>query len=58
MTSCPQANPCALETLVNEAGGIICGRACILAEGEAANRSDLVYLEKLPLFDAAGNPLD
>ena len=48
----------ALETLVNEAGGIICGRACILAEGEAANRSDLVYLEKLPLFDAAGNPLD
>lgn len=30
----------------------------ILAEGEAANRSDLVYLEKLPLFDAAGNPLD
>ena len=48
----------ALETLVNEAGGIICGRACILAEGEAADRSDLVYLEKLPLFDAAGNPLD
>ena len=48
----------ALETLVNEARGIICGRACILAEGEAADRSDLVYLEKLPLFDAAGNPLD
>ena len=29
----------ALETLVNEAGGIICGRACILAEGEARRSS-------------------
>ena len=44
----------ALETLVNEAGGIICGRMCILAEGDAQNRDDLVYLEKLPLFTADG----
>ena len=40
----------ALETLVESAGGIICGRAAILAEGDAADRDDLVYLEKLPLF--------
>lgn len=40
----------ALEKLVEAAGGIICGRAAILAEGDAADREDLVYLEKLPLF--------
>ena len=47
----------AIETLVNEAGGIICGRMAILAEGDAQQRPDLIYLEKLPLFDAAGNPI-
>lgn len=40
----------ALEELVKEAGGIVCGKACILAEGDAADREDIVYLEKLPLF--------
>lgn len=45
----------ALEQLVHDAGGIICGRAAILAEGEAASRDDLVYLEKLPLFNADGS---
>lgn len=40
----------ALEKLVESAGGIICGRAAILAEGDAAERDDLIYLEKLPLF--------
>ncbi len=44
----------AIETLVNEAGGNICGRMCILAEGDAQNRPDLIYLEKLPLFTADG----
>ncbi len=47
----------ALEKLVNEAGGVICGRACILAEGEAAKRDDIVYLAPLPLFDKEGNPI-
>lgn len=47
----------AIEQLVNEAGGIICGRMTILAEGDAQNRKDLVYLEKLPLFDAQGNAI-
>ena len=44
----------ALEQLVREAGGVICGRMAILAEGDAQEREDLVYLEKLPLFTADG----
>lgn len=48
----------ALEKLVNEAGGVICGRMAILAEGDAAKRDDIIYLEKLPLFDKEGNPID
>ncbi len=47
----------ALEELVAAAGGIVVGRATILAEGKAADRDDIVYLEKLPLFDREGNPL-
>ncbi|MBE6689692.1 MAG: adenine phosphoribosyltransferase [Ruminococcaceae bacterium] len=47
----------AIEELVHEAGGIVCGRMAILAEGDATERPDLIYLEKLPLFDAEGNPL-
>lgn len=47
----------ALEKLVTEAGGSICGRMAILAEGDAQNRNDIIYLEKLPLFDCDGNPL-
>ena len=44
----------ALETLVKEAGGIIAGRMAILAEGEAQDRDDLIYLEKLPVFNKDG----
>ncbi len=40
----------AVEKLVTEAGGIVCGRAAILAEGDAAKRDDIVFLEELPLF--------
>ena len=43
---------------VEAAGGIVCGRATILAEGDAANRDDLVYLERLPLFKKDGTPLN
>ena len=46
---------CALEHLVTKAGGIICGKMTILAEGDAQERDDLIYLEKLPLFDHDGN---
>ena len=45
----------ALEHLVNEVGGNICGKMTVLAEGEAADRDDIIYLEKLPLFDKEGN---
>ena len=44
----------ALEELVNKAGGQIVGRMAILAEGDAQKRDDLIYLEKLPLFNAKG----
>ena len=44
----------ALEALVNQAGGEIVGRMAILAEGEAQARTDLIYLEKLPVFNAKG----
>ena len=44
----------ALEALVEKAGGIICGRMAILAEGDAQERPDLIYLEKLPLFKPDG----
>ena len=47
----------ALEHLVTQAGGEICGRMTILAEGDAAKRDDLIYLEKLPLFDKNGKEL-
>ena len=47
----------AIEALVEKAGGIICGRMAILAEGDAQDREDLIYLEKLPLFDADGKEI-
>ena len=47
----------AVETLVKEAGGNVVGRMAILAEGAAADRDDIIFLEKLPLFDKDGNPM-
>ena len=44
----------ALEKLVEAAGGNICGRMAILAEGDAQTRDDIIYLEKLPVFHADG----
>ena len=44
----------ALEALVEKAGGQIVGRMAILAEGDAQDRPDLIYLEKLPLFNPDG----
>ena len=40
----------AMEDLVKQFGGNIVGRACVLAEGDAADRKDIIYLEPLPLF--------
>ena len=45
----------ALEVL--RAGGIIAGKMAVLAEGDAADRDDILYLEKLPLFDKNGKAL-
>lgn len=47
----------ALEALVEKAGGNIVGKMAILAEGDATEREDLIYLEKLPLFDKDGNAI-
>ena len=47
----------ALEELVKKAGGEVVGRMAILAEGDATERKDLIYLEKLPLFDKDGKPI-
>ena len=44
----------ALEELVKMAGGNIVARMSILAEGDATKRSDIIYLEELPLFNADG----
>ena len=40
----------ALEALVGRSTGTVVARAAVLAEGDAADRTDIVYLEKLPLF--------
>ncbi len=40
----------ALENLVHKSGGKIVGRATVLAEGDAAKRDDIIFLEPLPLF--------
>lgn len=41
----------ALETLVGRSTGTVVARAAVLAEGGAADRDDIVFLEKLPLFE-------
>ena len=51
------ASLASLESLVLEAGGIIAGKMAVLAEGDATTRDDIIYLEKLPLFDKDGNPI-
>lgn len=47
----------AIEALVEKAGGNICGRMAILAEGDAIKRKDIIYLEKLPLFTHDGEAI-
>ncbi len=47
----------AVKKLVDVSGGITVGCAFVLAEGDAAKRDDIIYLQKLPLFDADGEPI-
>ena len=44
----------AMEALVEKAGGAVAGRMAVLAEGGAAERKDIVFLQKLPVFNADG----
>ena len=48
----------ALEVLVEKAGGIIAGKMAVLAEGDAQERPDIIYLEKLPLFNPDGTVME
>ena len=48
----------ALEALVEKAGGIVAGRMAVLAEGDAQDRKDIIYLEKLPLFNPDGTIME
>ena len=41
----------AVEELAKKAGGDVVCRAAILAEGKAADRTDILFLGKLPLFE-------
>ena len=45
----------AMDALVAKAGGPVAGRMAVLAEGGAAQRSDIRFLEKLPVFNADGS---
>ena len=47
----------ALEELVAAAGGEVAGKMAVLAEGDAAKRGDILFLQQLPLFDAKGDPI-
>ena len=47
----------ALEKLVKAAGGIPVAKMTVLAEGDAQDRTDIIYIDKLPLFDSEGEPI-
>ena len=44
----------AMEKLVTAAGGIIVGRMAVLAEGDAADRDDIITLAPLPVLNPDG----
>ena len=46
----------ALEQLVESVDGQLVGKFAVLAEGEAADRDDITFLEYLPLFNSDGTP--
>ena len=47
----------AVEELCAEFDANVVAKAAVLAEGDAQDREDIIYLEKLPLFDSEGNPI-
>ncbi|XVG95772.1 phosphoribosyltransferase family protein [Eubacteriales bacterium KG125] len=44
-----------LEALVDRVGGRTVARMAVLAEGDATTRDDIIFLEKLPLFNIDGS---
>lgn len=46
-----------MEAILAQIDVQIVGRMAILAEGKATERTDIIFLEKLPLFNRDGNPL-
>ena len=42
----------ALRNLAEKAGGTVVGQAAAVAEGDAANRTDIIFLASMPLFKA------
>ncbi len=46
-----------MEKLIYKVDGNIVARMYVLAEGDATERDNITYLEKLPIFDAEGNPM-
>lgn len=47
-----------MESLVDQVGGNIVGRMAVLAEGDAADRTDIKFLAKLPVFNPDGTIKD
>ena len=47
----------AMEELVKLAGGTVVGKLAVLAEGDAAKRPDIKFLNPLPLFKGDGTPI-
>ncbi|MDD6214189.1 MAG: phosphoribosyltransferase family protein [Firmicutes bacterium] len=40
----------AIESILSEVGANICGKAFVFAEGEAADRDDIIFVNSLPLI--------
>ena len=47
----------AIEELVSRAGGHVVGKMAVLAEGDAKDRTDIQYLQVLPLFTSDGEAI-
>ena len=45
-----------MEKIVTKVGAEIAARMAVLAEGDAIQRDDIIYLEELPLFNPDGTP--
>lgn len=46
-----------VEKLIEMAGGTVAAKMAVLAEGDAIDRDDIIYLEPLPLFDSEGKAI-